>query len=252
MGKLTAGPQSLGSIIGKELQADSPTWEKLQAQSKEYAELAGTMGKHTPPRGSKESWAKLTAAFADSAGVLDKAVQAKDKEAALKAHKSLSTSCAACHQAHRGRGGMGGGGGRGAPGGLPPGGGLAIITKSWINSLVKGPVSKGESKVALEEFIFAVKDLLPNCDKDQTNNHSKDPMAHGLHRFAPLPQEWRLARAAARLGLPRRAASPWSKNSLPNHLLKQDVTDRAGKFRSADWVADSEELLGKGEPMKLF
>src|SRR5216684_7603845 len=43
MTKLTKGPQSLTSIIGEELKADAPEWDKIAPQAKEYVEMAGTM-----------------------------------------------------------------------------------------------------------------------------------------------------------------------------------------------------------------
>jgi len=107
MGKLTKGPQSLTTVIGQELEADPPPWDKLQSQSKEFAELARTMGKYDPPKGSKESWAKMTSAYTDSAVALEQAVEAKDKNAALAAHQTLSNSCKACHSEHKGIGGIG-------------------------------------------------------------------------------------------------------------------------------------------------
>lgn len=107
MVKIGRGPQSLSSAIGKELQEASPPWDQIQPQAKEYAELAASLTKTGPPRGSKESWQKLTAEFAAAATSLDKAAQAKDKDAALAAHKTLSSSCMECHRAHRGTGGPG-------------------------------------------------------------------------------------------------------------------------------------------------
>src|SRR5262249_27921967 len=90
--------------------------------TKEYKELVQSLTQHDPPRGSKESWSKLTGAFVDSASALEKAVQAKEKDAAVSAHKAISASCMACHQQHRGGpGGMMGG--FGPPGKVlgPPG-----------------------------------------------------------------------------------------------------------------------------------
>ena len=121
MVKLNKGPSSLGILLDTELKAEKPAWETIQPQTKEYAQLAGDMVKHDPARGSKESWAKLAAAYAESATELDKAAQAKDKDAARDAHTELSNSCMACHRQHRG-GGPGMGGGMRRPGGGPPGG----------------------------------------------------------------------------------------------------------------------------------
>lgn len=130
MSKLTKGPQSLTPTLGRELQEDPVPWDAVQAQTREYARLASVMGKNDPPKGSKESWSRLTLAYADAAAALDRASQAKDADAALTAHSQLASSCMGCHREHRqmGRGGMMGGGmmggGMGGPGfGGPPGGG---------------------------------------------------------------------------------------------------------------------------------
>jgi hypothetical protein len=80
------------------------------------------MGKNGPPKGHKASWEKLTSAYAEWASDLDKAAQAKDKDAALEAHGKLAGSCMACHREHREmRKGMGGPPGSGRPR-MPPGG----------------------------------------------------------------------------------------------------------------------------------
>ena len=101
MTKLTKGPESLTSKIGQELQTDPPAWDTIQPQTKEYLELAATLSKYDPPRGSKESWAKLTGSYTDTAAKLDRAATAKDKAAALEAHTALTQSCNACHREHR-------------------------------------------------------------------------------------------------------------------------------------------------------
>ncbi len=115
MSKLTKGPMSLQSKLGNELQADPPDWDMIQPQAHEYAELAAKMGPLEPTKGSKESWATQTKAYADSAAALDKAAQAKDRDAAMKAHRELANECQGCHREHRG--GVGGP----MPGGPPPG-----------------------------------------------------------------------------------------------------------------------------------
>jgi hypothetical protein len=113
-------PGALTQAIGKALEADPPAWETIQPQTQEYARLASTMGNNEPPRGSKESWSKLTAALASSAEALKKAAEAKDRDAALEAHGTISGSCMECHREHR-RGGPGGGPGMGGPGVGRPG-----------------------------------------------------------------------------------------------------------------------------------
>ncbi len=120
MNKLGRGPNALTPVIGNELQQEPPPWDTIQGQAKEYAQSAAELGKFDPPKGAKESWVKLTAAFADSGAELEKAAMAKDKEAARLSHDQLKNSCNACHQEHRRMGR--GGGGPGGPGGPPPGG----------------------------------------------------------------------------------------------------------------------------------
>jgi mono/diheme cytochrome c family protein len=90
-------------------------------QTKEYARLAIAMGKNEPPKGTKDSWTKLSTAFANSATALDKAAQAKNKDAALEALGQLQGSCMECHMAHRQMGRGPGGPPRGGfPKGAPP------------------------------------------------------------------------------------------------------------------------------------
>jgi hypothetical protein len=124
MNKLTKGPQSLTSVIGRELQQDPPPWDTIGPQAKEFAQLAADMSKYDPPKGSKDSWLKLTSAYAGTAADLDKAAKAQDRESAVSAHETLSHSCMACHRAHHAMGpGMGGmpipPGGK-VPPGMPP------------------------------------------------------------------------------------------------------------------------------------
>jgi cytochrome c556 len=120
MTRVAKGPNSLQEMIKKELQADAPDWATIQPQAAEYAKLATDFGKYDPPKGSKESWAKQTAAFADSATALDKAARAKDLSGTRAASEKLGGACMQCHREHRGApGGFGPPGGRGGP---PPGG----------------------------------------------------------------------------------------------------------------------------------
>jgi hypothetical protein len=109
--KIGRGPQALNSRIAKELAKDEPAWEGVQAQTAEYAAMASAIAGQDPPKGSKDSWARLSASFADSAATLDRSAQGKDRSAALVAYKSLENACMACHQQHRG-----------GPGGFGPGG----------------------------------------------------------------------------------------------------------------------------------
>jgi hypothetical protein len=118
MTRIGKGPNSLDGLLKRELQADQPDWATIQPQASEYARLAADLGKAEPAKGSKESWAKQTSAFADSAAALDRAAQAKDLSGARSAQEKLGSSCMQCHREHRGGPGGGFGPGRGGP---PPG-----------------------------------------------------------------------------------------------------------------------------------
>ncbi|HTU91105.1 MAG TPA: hypothetical protein VMF69_13590 [Gemmataceae bacterium] len=104
MTKLFKGQPSLKDSIGQELNSDSPSWETIQPQTKECAQLTASLSQYDPPKGSKESWTKKTASLSESAAALDRAAQAKDKDAARSAYETFSNSnsCKACHLAHRG------------------------------------------------------------------------------------------------------------------------------------------------------
>jgi hypothetical protein len=99
--KLNKGQQALTPLIAAALKAESPAWDTIQGQTQEVVRLATAMGQSEPPRGDKDSWQKLSAAYVESATALDKAAQAKDRDAALTAHGELSKSCMGCHRQHR-------------------------------------------------------------------------------------------------------------------------------------------------------
>src|SRR5271154_689815 len=55
----------LHSQVGTGLKASPVDWDAIQKETKEYATLAGALGKNDPPKGSKSSWDKLTKTYAD-------------------------------------------------------------------------------------------------------------------------------------------------------------------------------------------
>jgi cytochrome c556 len=125
MTKIGKGPQSLQESLKNDMKQAPLAWETIESKTKEYASVTSEIGQHDPPRGSKDSWQKLSQAFAESADELNKAAQSKNKDSALAALDSLGGSCMSCHRQHRtmGRGGPPGGMGMppGGPG-MPPGG----------------------------------------------------------------------------------------------------------------------------------
>jgi hypothetical protein len=101
MVRLSKGPDALVPKLGVALRSEAPPWATIQTESKEVAQLASSLAQYEPPVGSKASWAKLTAEYARTAETLDQAAQAKDRDAALAAHKALGDSCLGCHKAHK-------------------------------------------------------------------------------------------------------------------------------------------------------
>jgi hypothetical protein len=101
MGKLNKGPKSLTYVVGKELKEDQPDWSQIQQQTRTYVELARGLGDQEPRKGSKDSWEKLSKAFADNALALDQAAKKKDLPSAKQAHARLAGSCRTCHSAHK-------------------------------------------------------------------------------------------------------------------------------------------------------
>ncbi len=99
--KKMGAPTGLYSNVAKELKEADPMWEEVQQQTKDISKLLATLGKATPPKGDKESWAKLTKAFADNGKALEKAASKMDLKVARDVSKKMENSCKGCHSAHR-------------------------------------------------------------------------------------------------------------------------------------------------------
>jgi cytochrome c556 len=100
--KGTKQSQALLTQVRNELKKDDPNWEKVQKQAKELVSLGTSLGKNEPPRGDKESWEKLTAAYVANAKKLEAGAEEKDQAAARAAVAKLGGSCRSCHMAHKG------------------------------------------------------------------------------------------------------------------------------------------------------
>jgi hypothetical protein len=94
-------PGGLYPSISKELKADDTDWDEVHDQSKTFAKLAAELAKNTPPKGSPESWAKLTKEYADNARSLEQAAARRDRSAANAARARLGNdACKVCHKEH--------------------------------------------------------------------------------------------------------------------------------------------------------
>jgi hypothetical protein len=100
MKKVNTGKDGLKSVIDADIKAAK--WDDLTTKAKELVPLAKALGKNDPPKGDKESWKKLTDAYAKAAEDLEAAAEKKDATAAAAAFKGI-TGCMACHSVHRGK-----------------------------------------------------------------------------------------------------------------------------------------------------
>jgi hypothetical protein len=100
MGKVNK-PTGLYFNVAKELKENDPAWDDIKPDAKEIARLGALLGKNDPPKGEKDSWQKLTKAYADNTKALEAAVAKMDKEAAKAASDKIGKSCEVCHKAHK-------------------------------------------------------------------------------------------------------------------------------------------------------
>jgi hypothetical protein len=100
MGKV-GKPSGLYSSVAKELREADPMWDEVQQQTKEMAKLLASLGSLTPPKGDKDSWTKLTKAFAENAKALETATTKMDLKASRDISKKMMDSCKGCHTVHR-------------------------------------------------------------------------------------------------------------------------------------------------------
>jgi hypothetical protein len=98
--KKVNGKGAICGKVGADLKAKEPKWDEIADLAKEWVPLAKAMGKNDPPKGDKESWKKLTDAYAKAADDLETAAKDKDLKAAQTAMKTL-TACMGCHKLHR-------------------------------------------------------------------------------------------------------------------------------------------------------
>jgi cytochrome c556 len=174
MNRLGRGQSALPRLLDRELQADQPAWETIQPQTAELVKLAADLDKTPSPRGSKDAWSKLTAAFDASATALAKAATDKDLDAARTAQAKLGSSCQECHRQFRGGGrgdfgfaGPDGPGGRG-PGGPPlPGQVLSPFVQERLNLTA-------DQKKQLGELQMEVDDKLAKILTDEQQKQLKD------------------------------------------------------------------------------
>jgi cytochrome c556 len=101
MAKLNDKDTGLLVGINKGLKQDDPDWAALQKLTKQYLDGAEAVPQKDPPKGEKDSWAKLSKSFVAAAKSVDEAANAKDQKACKDACEKMMMGCRACHMAHR-------------------------------------------------------------------------------------------------------------------------------------------------------
>jgi hypothetical protein len=90
----------LCKAIGTGVNAKEPKWDEISEKAKALVPLAKALGKNKPPKGTEESWTKLSGGYAKAAEDLEKAAADKDAKAAKAAFKTIS-DCKGCHSLHK-------------------------------------------------------------------------------------------------------------------------------------------------------
>jgi hypothetical protein len=101
MGKLHKGANSPLTTVRADLQAEQPDWAEIQRAAKNFVTFGTALTRNDPPKGDKQSWAKLTGGYLENARSLEAAAQRKNKVEAIAAHTRLNDSCKGCHSVHR-------------------------------------------------------------------------------------------------------------------------------------------------------
>jgi cytochrome c556 len=95
------GKKGVLKKAGAALKGDSPDWEAVLKDAKVIEKNGEYLVKNDPEKGDKESWEKLSKAYAAGGKALKEAAEKEDLKGARAAAKKLGSSCKACHDAHK-------------------------------------------------------------------------------------------------------------------------------------------------------
>jgi cytochrome c556 len=104
MKKANGGPKGLCAMVGMDLKAKEPDWDKIQKETKELAACIAFLPKNKAPKpikGDAEQWDKFCKDYVDVSKTLLAAVDKKEQKDAQAAHKKMVSSCGSCHMAFR-------------------------------------------------------------------------------------------------------------------------------------------------------
>lgn len=101
MATLNAEKTGLRVEIDKGIKEDKPDWTAVQKMTKQYLDGASALPQKDPPKGEKESWAKLSKEFVVAAKNLDEAANSMDRKMCQEAFTKMMMGCRGCHTQHR-------------------------------------------------------------------------------------------------------------------------------------------------------
>jgi hypothetical protein len=87
--------------VRNEMVKEEPNWELIAGRSRELVRAGKLLSLNTPPKGSAESWEKLTSLYIARATILVDAAERKDKDEGHVVARRLQTMCAGCHRVHK-------------------------------------------------------------------------------------------------------------------------------------------------------
>jgi hypothetical protein len=93
------GKKGLVAKLGEAAKNDK--WDDAKKIGEQLKKFGGDLGKNTPEKGSKESWAKLSEKFNKQMTAMAKGAEDKDAKAVDAAATAFKGSCKACHDAHQ-------------------------------------------------------------------------------------------------------------------------------------------------------
>jgi len=94
-------PGKKGLVAKLGTAAKDEKWDDAAKIGETLKKYGADLGKNTPEKGSKESWAKLSKKFQENMDALAKGAADKDAKAIGEASKSFGSSCKSCHDAHQ-------------------------------------------------------------------------------------------------------------------------------------------------------
>lgn len=83
------------------LKLKNSDWNDVQKDTKDWVEMAKTLGQQKPPRGSEASWKTQTAKYLATVESIHAAAEKKNAAGVKKGMAAVGMSCSGCHAPHR-------------------------------------------------------------------------------------------------------------------------------------------------------